>query len=95
MIDSVNEDPMSQGFRESGLLSSFRIRTKKRQCELFILELSVLCLHLVHRPSMWAITSVHQNNALPSSSADGWGQVTSLANETWTGMTCVISGLRW
>lgn len=37
----------------------------------------MLWLHLVHRPSVGNITSVHRKQACPSFSAGGWGQVTS------------------
>ena len=37
----------------------------------------MLWLHLVHRPSVGNITSVHHKQACPSFSAGGWGQVTS------------------
>lgn len=87
MTDPVFENPMIKEFRETELLRNFRSGEKEDDVRLFILELSVPCLHLVHRPNVGDVTDVHQKNALLSSFADRWGQVRVLTKEMGAKMT--------
>lgn len=67
-IDPIFEDLMIKKSRYAELLRSFRSRGEKDNMEIFILKLSVLCLHLVGDS-----TSVGDKHALPSPSTNGWG----------------------
>lgn len=80
MTDSVTKDPMIDGSRESGLLSSLRTR-KNRQCKVIYSGAKCAVFMFSSQVKMRNITSVHQINALPSSTG-GRGRVTSSGQ--WT-----------
>lgn len=57
-------------------MEQFKNKKKKDNMRSFILELSAV-FTFTSQAKMGDITSVHQINAFPSPSTDGWGQGTS------------------